>query len=482
MTLMNRRKLIPLAFSFLFFLNCGKNTPEVAISTSPPDVDTGELPYIRISTASLIENEPKVPGMMVVFEDQEVTFNAPIGIEYRGSTSFRLSNKKSYGLETWDENNEDVDASLFGFPEEEDWILTGHVFNAANNTLFDPTLIHHYLGYTLYERMGRYASRCKFVELEINNDYKGLYVFMEKLKRDNGRIDIEKMTTDDNALPELAGGYILKIDKTSGGDVAPGQPLSYYETNWADDALYTSENSFRSDYDIVGQPLSIEPYGPPYHANQFLETYFLYDYPKAEEITPAQKNYIQDYVNAFETALINDAPNAADPTYLQFIDLDSFVDFFIINEITGNVDGYRISTFMHKPRNGKLKMGPIWDLNIGYNRQGRVPFDDWIANYNTHVPQDAWMVPFWWTRLLESDVFKARLKQRWQTFRAGALSTGNVVGLVNETSDYLTENGAVERNYNRWDGIDVNYSEVISQLKSYMENRLNWMDSQINGF
>ena len=64
-----------------------------------------------------------------------------------------------------------------------------------------------------------------------------------------------------------------------------------------------------------------------------------------------------------------------------------------MNELAGNIDAYRISTFLHKPRGGKLRFGPIWDLNIGYGRQGRVPWTDWIANYNDYVSQDAWMVP-----------------------------------------------------------------------------------------
>ena len=86
--------------------------------------------------------------------------------------------------------------------------------------------MHHYIGYEMYRSMGRYSSRSKFVELEVNQDYVGTYVFMEKLKRDNDRIDIAKMTPTDNELPNVSGGYILKIDKTSGGDVAPNEPFS----------------------------------------------------------------------------------------------------------------------------------------------------------------------------------------------------------------------------------------------------------------
>ncbi len=475
-------RFLPLLWLFFTFLACVKEAEPDPTTVSPPEINTGAIPLIKITTDVSIENEPKVPGDMAVFENQNLSFSSPVGIEYRGSTSFRLSDKKSFGLETWDENNQDVNESILGFPEEEDWILNGHVFRASNNTIYDPSLMHHYIGYELYRAMGRYASRSKFVELELNQNYMGAYVFMEKLKRDKDRIDIAKMTSSDNALPNVSGGYILKIDKTSGGDVAPDQPLAYYEDNWADDARYSEAISFRSNYDIFGNSLNTPAFNSPYHSGQYLETYFLYEYPKSDEITPAQKQYIQQYLHDFETALLADDFSTEQRTYTQYIDLDSFVDFFIINEITGNIDGYRISTYLHKDRGEKLKMGPIWDLNIGYNRQDRVPFTDWIANYNNHVSQDAWMVPFWWPRLLQDPVFQQRLKQRWQVLRGNQLANATVLGLVQTTADYLVENGAVERNYNRWSGIAVDYPQVVGELKNYLANRLSWMDDQINAF
>ena len=468
-----------LVFVFVILFSCAKEGDPIDASTEPPDIEMNDLPYLRVTTNETIQNEPKVPGVLTVFERNELTFNSTIGIEYRGSTSFRLSDKKSYGLETWDDQNNDVNASILGFPEEEDWILMGHVFRASSNTIFDPTLMHHYIGYGLYASMGHYASRSKYVELEVNDTYQGIYVFMEKLKRDNERIDIEKLSPTENSLPEITGGYILKIDKTAGGDVAPDQPLEYYNDNWADDARYSSEISFRSDYDINGNILSMAPFDPPYHTNQYLETYFLYEYPKSDEITADQKNYIQSYIRDFETALLEDDFSSDNRTYTQYIDLDSFVDFFIINEITGNVDGYRLSTYLHKDRGEKLKMGPIWDLNIGYNRQDRVPVTDWIANYNTYVSQDPWMVPFWWPRLLQDPIFRQKLKQRWQGLRQNEFSTLRVLDRVQSTADYLIENGAIERNYERWSGIFVDYTESVNGLKAYLENRLLWIDQQV---
>jgi hypothetical protein len=475
-----------LFFSCLYLLvSCKKaddSMPSIDEQEEQNTLAESALPFIQINTTVDIENEPKVPGRMSVFKNQEEQLSTPIGIEYRGSTSFRLSEKKSFGIETWDESNQDVKLSVLDFPEEEDWILNGHVYNASNQTVIDRTLMHHYSAYSLSRSMGRYASRSTFVELELNGDFMGTYVFMEKLKRDKNRIDISKLSSSDNSLPELSGGYILKIDKTSGGDVASGQPLSYYLTNWDDDARYSEDISFRSHYDVEGNAIDFAPFDPPYHQNQYLETYFLYEYPKASKISSKQKEYIQNYIHQFETALLTDDFSTNERSYLNYIDLDSFVDYFILNELTGNIDAYRLSTYLHKDRDGLLTMGPIWDHNIGYNRQDRVPPTAWIAHYNRYVEQDAWLVPFWWPRLLQDPFFQQRLKERWQNFRSNQLATSNVLDLVQTTADYLVDNGAVERNYNTWSGITINYSQAIGELKDYLENRLVWMDEQINAF
>lgn len=202
------------------------NTPDPEVPTGP-DIET-PLPLFQITVDVQIENEPKVPATLEIYEDGELTFQHNIGIEYRGSTSYRLSDKKSFGIETWNEAGEDVSVSILGFPEEEDWILMGHVYRASTNTIFDPSLMRHYIGYELFRSMGNYASRAKFVEVTINDEYMGVYVFMEKLKRDNDRIDISRLEPSENDAESITGGYILKIDKTAGGDVAPNQPLEYY--------------------------------------------------------------------------------------------------------------------------------------------------------------------------------------------------------------------------------------------------------------
>ncbi|MEI6047920.1 MAG: CotH kinase family protein [Bacteroidota bacterium] len=470
---------------FLLLLSCSKEVDnpvtEEAIKFAV-EIGDSELPYIQITAKSQILNEPKVPAEMNIYINKINVLKTPIGIEYRGSTSYRISDKKSFGIETRDDNGNSVDIEVAGFPAESDWILTGDVFKASDNIIFDPTLMHHYVGYELYSRMGRYASRSMFVELEVDRVYLGVYILMEKLKRGPDRINIQKLSPTDIDNSAITGGYILKIDKTAGGDVIGYHPLEYYLNNWDDDALYTEQNSFRSHYDIFGRLMTVDPYGPPYHPAKYLETYFIYDYPHSEDINAVQKGYIQNYLNSFETALLTDDFNSDTRTYTDYVDKLSFIDYFILNEVCGNVDAYRLSTYMYKNRGEKLKMGPVWDLNIGYNLQDRVPFDDWIMNYNTYVTSDAWMVTFWWKRLMDDPQFRDELKVRWTELRANVLSTPNVLGLTNETAEFLTKNNAISRNFSKWTGIPVDYSVSVNEMNTWLRNRLEWMDSKILAF
>jgi hypothetical protein len=475
------------AFLMLFlFISC-KDLEEIQIPKGDDgqafaiDVGDSEIPYLVINTHGVdIPFEPRVPATLKIYDKKKLVQEQRIGIEFRGKTSFRLSDKKGFNIESINASGEGMDVSFFGMPEEEDWRLVGHVVNLKEKYIFDRTLMYNHVGYELSRNIGKYASRTKFVEIEVNGEYLGVYVFMEKLKRDTNRIDIKSLNASST---NLSGGYILTIDKTSVGDDGIGKPLSYFYSNWDDDARYTAQNGFRSNYDIHRNLIDFEPYGPPYHPQMPLETYFLYEYPKAGNITAAQKAYISKYIHDFETALINDDFNTQTRTYTDYIDISTFVDYFLINELCRNVDAYRLSTFLQKDRNGKLEMGPVWDMNIGFDGGGRIPMNDWVINYNNHVSGDAWMMPFWWPRLMEDPLFRAAIKARWTSLRSGPLNDILISRLVDDTANFLKTNGAIQRNYEKWDqGIGVDYDASVGSLKSFLQQRASWMDGVIGGF
>jgi hypothetical protein len=445
------------------------------------DTQDSEIPYVVIDTrGASIPYNPGVQAQMKIYQEKKLIQTQLIDIEYRGKTSFRLSDKKGFNFETIDEAGEGMDVSFFGLPQEEDWRLIGHVVNKSERYIWDRSLMYNHVAYEISNQIGKYASRGKFVEIEVNGEYLGVYYFCEKIKRDSQRIDIKSLNASSS---NPTGGYILKIDKADAGPEHDGKPLSYFLNNWDDDARYTAQNSFRSGYDIFRNPITFPPFGPANHQNLYLETYFMYEYPKSEDITDAQKVYISNYFRDFETALLQDNFGAGERTYADYIDIGSFVDYFLINELCRNVDAYRISTFLVKDRDGKLGMGPVWDFNIGFDEGGRIPINDWVINYNDHVSQDPWMLPFWWNRLMEDPVFRQAVKTRWTGLRSSNLSNGNLQKLVSDTSKYLRENKAVIRNYSKWEvEPNSNYDQAIQNLQGFLSQRANWMDGKIGAF
>ena len=415
------------------------------------------IPHVQINTLNKeIVDEPKISSKMIITKDSMILYDGNIGIEYRGSSS-QLFDKKSYGFETWDEKNEDMDYPLLGFPEEEDWIFYG--------PYSDKTLIRNKLIYDLSNQIGRYASRTKFCELTINNQYMGVYVFMEKLKRDKNRIAIKKLENDDLDSINISGGYIIKIDKS---DDENGEQV------------YNDFNAFISNYK------------PNYATYQSI--WFNYEYPKPKDIHNEQKQYINSYFDNFEKALSGINFKDSLSGYRKYIDVESFIDFFILNELSNNLDGYRLSTYLHKNRNEKLKIGPIWDFNLSFgngNYCNGDKYDTWTYKFNETCSDDFWLIPFWWEKLLEDPYFVNKLKERWNELRKKELSDENIFQMIqNYISILKNESGGIYRNYSKWNVIGKylwpnnyvgnSYESEIDYLIKWISKRNNWLDKSIN--
>ncbi|WP_299764435.1 CotH kinase family protein [uncultured Dokdonia sp.] len=454
---MKKRLFVYLFLPIVFLLACNDDPEMVAVEEEViPDIAAADrLPQFQINTnGATIVDEPKIDAQLVIIEAGVETHRGAIGIEIRGSSSQQFP-KKSFGFETRDEANEDLDVSLLGFPEEEDWILYA--------PYSDKSLVRNHLIYELSTDMGRYASRSKLAEVYINGSYNGMYVFMEKLKRDDHRIDINKLKDDENTGEDLTGGYIIKLDKADG----------FNET------LYTDINSF---------PSQISP--PNSTAGQ--QIHFLYDDPDQEDITPEQKTYISEYVTNFETALASDTFTDPDTGYAMYIDTESFIDFFLLNELSNNVDGYRLSTWMTKDKNEKLKMGPIWDFNLAFGNADYCEGGSnnvWTYRFNERCPNDIWQIPFWWERLLEDPAFVTQLQNRWTTLRNSTFSESYILEKIDEYVSALETGGAIRANFDVWqvlgiyiwpnDFVGNSYESEITYLKDWITGRLTWLDTEI---
>ncbi|MDZ7346139.1 MAG: CotH kinase family protein, partial [candidate division KSB1 bacterium] len=296
------------------------------------------------------------------------------------------------------------------------------------------------LTFNLGRSMGRYASRTRFCELVLNGRYQGLYVLMEKIKRDKNRVNIAKLDSADVQGIALTGGYIIKIDKTAGENVG----------GW------TSARR--------------QPYQ--------------YDYPKPNEIRPEQKAYIKDFIDRFEAAMYADWQ--VDRSFLDFIDLDSFVDHFILNEFCKNIDAYRISAYLYKDRDdrgGKLTAGPIWDFDLSMAKaffpQDFGRYEGWQLDYRQSHPTDGYQVPLWWEKLGHSDLFQERAVSRWQELRQGALHIDSLYAEIDRLTAEIAE--ALPRNFQKYPAMlrGATYEAKLQELKEWIANRLQWIDAHI---
>jgi hypothetical protein len=316
------------------------------------------------------------------------------------------------------------------------------------------------LAYKLGRDMGRYAPRTKFCEVVLNDQYNGLYVLIEKIKRDDNRVAINKLDPDEISGNGLTGGYILKLDKTTG----------------------SGGEGWFSDY-------------PPSPNPNNQQIYFQYESPEYPELAPEQVQYIQQFISSFENTLAAD--NFDDPTdgYAKYIDVDSFIDYFLINEVTKNVDAYRLSTFFYKQRDsdgGKLVMGPIWDYNLGFGNADYCTSgnpEGFALDFNSVCPQDSWLIPFWWERLFEHKAFGEKVVERWEALRTDIFETTRILTYVDSVVDVLDE--SQQRNFQRWPVLGTyvwpnyyvgnTYQQEVDWLKDWIEKRMTWLDLAIHG-
>ncbi|MBN2021319.1 MAG: lamin tail domain-containing protein [Pirellulales bacterium] len=363
-------------------------------------------------------------------------FSGQAGLKIRGSSSTSFP-KKQYAFELWDEERDDMAASLLGLPEESDWVLYG--------PYSDKSLIRNVLSYMWSNRIGQYAPRTVLCEmyLDLNGgkvtsgDYVGVYVLVEKIKLDENRVDIEKLSAGQNSEPEISGGYIFKKDRLDPGDTgfttSRGQVFGYVE-------------------------------------------------PKEDEISAEQTAWLTNYINAFETALYG--ANYRDPEvgYAAYIDVDSFIDAHILVELTKNIDGYRLSSFYYKDRDGKLKMGPLWDYNLSLGNANYL--DGWLAEGFYYPLISSGEYPYF-GRLFQDPDFVQRYIDRWTELRQDLFSNERLLGDIDTLAALLGESAA--RNFQRWPILGTyvwpnwfiadTYQEEIDFMKDWLEDRLAWWDS-----
>jgi hypothetical protein len=348
--------------------------------------------------------------------------------------------KVSYSIEFWDEKNEDDNVSPLGLPRESDWVLYG-----AYN--FDHLHMRNPLMYELSNQCGRYATRSHFCEIIFNmgggsldyGDYRGIYSFMEKIKRGEDRVDIEELLPGDDSEPRISGGYMLKIDRSDPGDSgfsAGGQSLKYVD-------------------------------------------------PKERDIPSYQRTWIRNYFNSFAAAL--NGGNFRHPTlgYAPYVNSESWVDHHLLNVFSKNADALRLSTYLYKDRNDKIEYGPIWDFDRSIDStDGR---DNDATGWNGGTNYFGFR---WWVRLFADPDFTQLYRDRWHMFRTESesntkegrdvrppLSDANINAIMDGYRETLRE--AQPRDTAKWNRISfAGWLSEVNRIKRWLNTRANWMDGQ----
>lgn len=416
---------------------------------------SSDLPIVIIDSQNQsIQDEPKTPGTISIIynganqrnhiTDTPTEYTGNCGIEIRGESS-QIFAKKSFLVEMWDTNGNDIDTSFLNFPSEEDFILYG--------PYSDKTLMNNVLTMDIGNKMGHYASRTRYVELVINEDYRGVYVLMEKIKRDKNRVDISKLKPTDIQGDELTGGYIFRIDK---GD----------------------HEGWTSNYNM-------------YNSGSKLR--FQFYYPDPVEMATEQKVYIAQYMNRFEDAIVSsDFHNSEGHHYTHYIHLRSFVDQFIMSELSKDVDAYRLSSYFHKDKDskdGRISAGPFWDYNLAFGNADYCTTANPTGFIYFECPGSS---PFWWARFLVDDTFTSALKCRWTDLRSSILSDESLLVFIDSQVAILEE--SQERNFDRWPILGTyvwpnppffenpnSHKLVVDAMKDWLLSRLSWLDDNMYG-
>lgn len=446
------KKIAILSLFVLFVSVIFSQNPKASVTLT-----SSNLPIVFIKTnGQQIPDSPNVAATLKIVDhgynvtnnvtDPPNAFNGNIGIQTRGSWTAQYP-QKSYAVTTTDAQGVDLDVPILGMKSEHKWVMYA--------PYDDRTFMLNPLAFKLARDMGRWAPHTRFCEVMLDTGfgyaYNGVYVMMEKIKRDKNRVDISKLDPDDNAGDSLSGGYIIGIDSNINGP----------------DSGFTTSNS--------------------------PQLFIRYVYPD-DEITTPQKQYIKKYVDTVEDAL--KASNFTDPVngYRKYLDEYSFIDFFIIQELSKNLDGFKRSAFMYKDKfskGGKLVAGPQWDFNAAWGNSGNNIGPLGVCNYekpngwvyqNTtcwlHVFGGNFPVPFYWARLHEDPEFVHHLKCRWMQLRQTCLSKSYINGLIDSMETYASS--AAVRQFTKYD-FTYSYGTGVDDLKSWISDRIDWMDANMPG-
>jgi hypothetical protein len=416
--------------NFLFFIGCGDSSsnsvsPNSTSSILQPNSSAiNSLPVIYINTEANVsiqrddytQGTIQVYGQGIVDSMSEVTMK----IRGRGHSTWGIHPKKPYQMKLSDSS------AFLDMPKKKRWLFMAEYS--------DKTMLRNRLAMELgYLSNLDWTPNSHYADVYINKVSMGTYRISEKVEEGSNRVDI-----GDN-------GFLLEIDYNGHGHVDANDV--YFETN----QISIQNGNGRGNVIQIKEP----------------------DLAQGDQ----QYNFIKDYIIDFETALFS--ANFTDPVngYLPYVDINSFADWFLINEIAKNQDARAYSSiYLHYIPGQKIKMGPIWDFDLGF---GNVDYSD--ATY----AQGWWVYYHWWIeRLMQDPAFVNKVKERFTHFKS---NEQYLLLKIDEWSQMLRK--SVARNDDIWGTLGVyiwpnsmvyaTYNGEVEHLKNWLRERFIWMESAI---
>jgi hypothetical protein len=447
-----------------------KLTPEVASYSSKLPImvvenfNGGNIPNkgwsTNTQTGGGLQQVARQPAFLSIFErdpagnsadfGQEPTQTSRVGIRVRGAFSSTWT-PKPYSVETWKtDSNDDRSIKILGMASESDWILY------YPHPSYDRTMLYNTFIWELSRQTGRWAPEFRFVDLFVNEnggdltmaDRKGVYVFLEKTKRDDKRLEFDKLSEDGST-----GGWINSINRMDpipvGGFPAENGATSpqFFHTAGPNRVQSTAPNVSGSGDDI------------PRQYNAFIN----FEDPNGYRINAAQRSAIEKWFRDFEDVLYDD-DIWRDPEigYRKHLDTTDFIDYMQMLTLAKQGDGLLLSMFPWvSSGDRKLRMGPMWDFNNGA--------------YGGPTTGTLYFRPdrLWYGRLFNDPGFQREYEDRWFELREGPLSNTNMAAIIDTQVSEITTGLADNQN-----GLTASsWNSRVNSMKSWLQSRANWIDS-----
>ena len=443
----------------------------------PPDdktvvIESTNLPIVWIEVnGAMIDRDERITARMKIIHNgrgrlnygdtvahpgQHIDYEGYVALRYRGNTSYTQSDKKPYSFRTLngplEQGGKKVRVSLLGMGKDNNWALLA--------PYSDKSMIRDLLAFEVARPWMEYTPQGRLCEVYLDGMYYGVFILCEVVSQGSNRLNLPDPGEEGD---ELTGGYIMEVDNNDG---------MYYLSKY--------------------HPVNAD--GSTTYEDCYIR--FQYKFPDYEELTQAQLEYIHGAIDRMEDAFAS--KNFKDPEegYRKYVDVQSFMDYQLVNELGHNVDAYRLSTKLYKRRDSedpRFKL-VVWDFNLAFgncrHNQG-YSNTNWMSRSNAllYANNDPYLIPFWWNKLVSDNVYVKARRARWAEWRQANLRDDRLMAKIDSLAHEVTCCGAEARNSQAWPRwgvwvwpnkyVSTDYADEINHLKEWIVERISWMDKKL---